>query len=414
MRYPRSFVLLLATCFLAWLAVSPAAARGVIEGSVGDRDGNLLAKVRVQVTPAHDAKLRSYPVKTSGKGTFFAMVGNGAYLVRPEFEGWTLDTMAIRIESRRKDVPDAPPSTGKMRVIYEWDGKIVPGRDLPPVGIGEGDRATVDFVLVEAEVARKERAEMLLGMTAAALERGDRDAAMRTVDDLLSIEPGDPLGLTLRAYIYLQEGEHGKAESDLKQALETDADSYDAWYQLATVQQRTDRAAEAVETYRRAATQAESGAQKSKALLSVGELERDAGKTVLAIEAFEAAIEADPTLEAAVAPELADLYTSLDDIESAGAWLEKAGSGTGVDPALEYNLGVAQFNKKEWEASAECFRKVLAADPDFADAHRNLASALLNLDRADESVEHFRRYLALRPDADDAEQIQAIVDHLSP
>ena len=399
-------------CIVALLCCGPALARGVIEGTVVDSDGNPVAKAKVVIAPFSDEDLRTYPLKTNAKGKFFVMVGNGEYTATVQAEGWAPGSMTIVIESRREDAPGEQLARGKLRPIYEWSGKIVPGQEPTSIAIGTEDRATVDFVVVDPEILRAEQAGRLLAMTAGALERGDREGAMRAVEDLLATTPDDPLGLTLRAYIHAEDGDYEKAEADVKLALEQDPDMYDARYQLAAIYRRTDRHREAAEAFRQAAEDADTGEQKAKALLSLGELERDAGNTDVAIEALEQAVNANPELASVVAPELANLYTATGEIERANEWLAAAGEEE-VDPALQYNLGVVHFNKKEWEPAAECFRKVLSADPSFADAHKNLATALLNLDEREESVEHFRAYLDLRPDAEDAGQIQALVDHLS-
>jgi tetratricopeptide (TPR) repeat protein len=377
-----------------------------------DRDGNPVVKVQVVIAPV-DENQRSYPVKTNKNGEYFAMVRSAAYKIEFVSEMWTLDTLTMVIESRRSNVPGVPESGGKMRPIYDWSGKIIPGQPAPPVQVAADDRATVDLVVVAPEVLRKEQIDMLLARTAQALNRDDREAAMGTVKELLEKDPDDVLGLTLRAYIHAQEGNLEAAEVDLLAALEHDPSMYDAQYQLATVYRSTDRIDQAVEAYGRAAADADSGENKAKALLSIGELERDAGNMDRAIEAFEQAIVANPELKQVVAPELASLYTAAGDIERATEWIEAAGTGGAVDPALQYNVGVAHFNKKEWEQAAECFRTVLSVKPELADAHKNLATALLNLGQQDESLEHFRRYLALQPEADDAGQIQALVDNLS-
>jgi tetratricopeptide (TPR) repeat protein len=390
----------------------PALAQGTIEGTVVDGDGNPVPKAQVRIAPFDDEKLRTYPVKTNAKGKFFARVGNGEYVATVQAEGWAPGSMTLVIETRREDTPGEQSRRGKLRPVYEWSGKIIPGQEPTRIAIGTEDRATVDFVVVDPESLRAEQAGRLLAMTAGALERGDREGALRAVEDLLAATPDDPLGLTLRAYIHAEDGEYEEAEADLEVALEQDPGLYDARYQMAGIYKNTDRHSEAVEAFRRAAEDSDTGAQKAKALLSLGEMERDAGNTDLAIEALEQAVNANPELASAVAPELANLYTAAGDIDRAGEWLAAAG-GEKVDPALQYNLGVVHFNKKEWEPAAECFRKVLSADPAFADAYKNLATALLNLDQREESVEHFRAYLDLRPDAEDAGQIQALVDHLS-
>jgi len=299
-----------------------------------------------------------------------------------------------------------------MRSIFDWSGKMGPGQELPTLNLGADDRATVEIVIVDPETARREQAERLKGAIGRELEAGDRAAAESEVEKLLAQSPNDPLGLTLRAYLASEAGRLEQAEADLERALELAPSLYDARYQLGALERRTGRAAEALASFRRAAEDADSGVNRAKALLNVGELERDAARLPQAIAAFEQAVAADPSLEAAVAPELANLHTQAGDTERAEEWLAKAGGGRTANPVLEYNVGVAHFNKQEWEAAIESFRKVVTADAANADAYKNLGIALLNLGQKAEAAEAFRKFLALRPNAEDSSQVRSILESL--
>jgi len=402
----------LALTLAAFLLTSPCFGKAVVSGRVVDREGNPIVKSKVVIGP-FEAGLRNYPVNTNKKGEFFASVLNGAYSVKIESGDWVLDTASVVIQSRRNGVPGVPDAGGRLRTIHEWSGRFLPGEAPPRISVGSEDRATVDLVVVDQETLRKEQIDTLLSNTARALKSGDRAGALGAVEDLLETSPDDVLGLTLRAYIHLEDGELEQAEADLLRALQGDPAMYDARYQLALVFQRTGRTDEALEAYRRAATDGDTGDKKAKAFISIGELERDTGETARAIEAFEQAVAADPELESALAPELANLYTLSGDTERAKHWLRGTEEQGHADPALEYNLCVAHFNSREWEPAVECFRELLSRQPDNAEAHKNVAMALLNLGQQAECVDHLRKYLELSPDAEDAEQIRAIADSLS-
>ena len=60
------------------------------------------------------------------------------------------------------------------------------------------------------------------------------------------------------------------------------------------------------------------------------------------------------------------------------------------------------------------FRRVLQADPDFADAHFNLAVALERLGGRAQARAHLERYLALEPTSSSwADQARALIARLA-
>jgi len=60
------------------------------------------------------------------------------------------------------------------------------------------------------------------------------------------------------------------------------------------------------------------------------------------------------------------------------------------------------------------FRRVLQSDPEFADAHFNLAVALERLGGRSQARAHLERYLALEPTTSSwADQARALIDRLA-
>ena len=71
----------------------------------------------------------------------------------------------------------------------------------------------------------------------------------------------------------------------------------------------------------------------------------------------------------------------------------------GVNHAAELHNGVGYYRQQQGrvaEALAE-FEQAVAVNPEFAEAHRNLASALGLQNRWQEAVSHFERAVALKP-----------------
>src|SRR5262249_35678403 len=73
----------------------------------------------------------------------------------------------------------------------------------------------------------------------------------------------------------------------------------------------------------------------------------------------------------------------------------------------------AYYDRREYERSADCYRRALARNPSFAEAHNNLGNAYRALHKLDESIACFDRALALKPDYVDAVANQASAFHLA-
>lgn len=80
-----------------------------------------------------------------------------------------------------------------------------------------------------------------------------------------------------------------------------------------------------------------------------------------------------------------------------------AGSGSqepATDPYIEqYNKGVDLMLKKKFEKAEKWFRRALQSEPDFAEAHNNLAYVLRKQGsgRFDEALGHYDRAIELAP-----------------
>lgn len=431
---PAQSLFLVLVLTAAAVLVTPALAKGTVSGHIVDREGNPLRGIQVVITGAEELKAakaittgsmevsggrasgsqtvagaesedrgkaaRTFRAKTNKKGYYLAVVENGEYALSIESDSVGISDLKIVAVDRERDP------------IHDWSGRVIPGRPTPTFQMASGYTITIDVVAVDTATLNEEYANFLLSDVASALESGDRAAALRTVDELLEKRPDDPVGLTLRAYIHSEDGRYEDAESDLVAALEQKPDMVDAKYQLAALYRNTERDEQALALFREVAASSDSQ-QKARALLNVGEMERDAGNIQAAVAAFEGAVEAMPEIGPQVTPELVSLYTTLGDTERAEALMEAAPSLEDLDPAVQYNIAVAHFNRKEYEEAAKVFRQVIEVDPSMADAHRTLGYSLLNLGQQAEALEAFRKYLELEPDGAEAGSVAQLVDALS-
>ncbi len=93
------------------------------------------------------------------------------------------------------------------------------------------------------------------------------------------------------------------------------------------------------------------------------------------------------------------LYLRQDRPDEAARELERAVTLNPEQAAAWNALGIVHRQRGDFEAAREAYEAALAADPDLAEAHRNLAILLdLYLGRVDEALIHYRRYQALRGD----------------
>ncbi len=382
------------------LFASAALARGTVSGNVVDREGNLLTGIEVILSPVADESLRTYRLKTNKKGVYTFMPDNGEYIVTVSDETWELDKMKIFAINQNRET------------IFEWAGRISPGQDPIVLRVSSGDRITTDLALADKAVLKRESGMILLAMVVQALESGDQEKAASTVRELLAESPDDAIGLTLEAYLLAEKGDLAAAEASLNHALEVDPDLPDAQFQLGAIYLDTDRRDEAHGMFAKVTAGSGPDDLKARAWVQLGEIQRNAGEVEPAIQSFSTAAEMSPELSQVLAAEIASLYTRVGQEDQAEAWLAKSGAEASGDPAILYNIAVARFNEKEWEPAAEGFRKVIAADADFADAYRNLGYCLLNLDSRPEAAANLKQYLELVPDASDAAQIEGLVKAL--
>jgi tetratricopeptide (TPR) repeat protein len=127
-----------------------------------------------------------------------------------------------------------------------------------------------------------------------------------------------------------------------------------------------------------------------------------------AIETYKKAIEISPNT-AALYNQLGNAYGAEHKIPEAQEALNKAAT---LDPAMAakayYNMGANLVNGGQNDAAADFFKKAVAADPNYADAHYQLGICLLakatvdsktgKITPPDGTADEFQKYLQLKPD----------------
>src|SRR5579863_1235475 len=150
---------------------------------------------------------------------------------------------------------------------------------------------------------------------------------------------------------------------------------------------REGRLAEAAECYRRVPA---SHPEYENARYQLGVIAHQQGRLDEAIAAYQRAL--------AIQPEFVDGQSNLGNaLQEAGRFDEALGAyraALAVDPSrvrIWYAAGCAESARKHYVAAGECFRRVLAAAPEWHEAQHNLAQVLFNLGQVDEALALFRR-----------------------
>lgn len=119
-----------------------------------------------------------------------------------------------------------------------------------------------------------------------------------------------------------------------------------------------------------------------------------------AITTFRGIIEDNDAL-AGVHANLGIALARSGDPEAGRAALERAAELTPGQPVVLNQLGVLYRRAGRFQDAAEAYRKALAADPDYADAHINLGMLCeLYVHDLECALQHYRRYQELASEAD--------------
>lgn len=73
-------------------------------------------------------------------------------------------------------------------------------------------------------------------------------------------------------------------------------------------------------------------------------------------------------------------------------------------PNVHYLLGRTLRAAGDVEGAAEQYRRAIALQPDYYQAHNNLANILIAQGKVDQAIEHYRRALEIHPNYDTARQ----------
>ncbi len=426
------------------------AAEGItrVNGRVVDQKGNPLAKVPLYFE-ATDVKKRVGPVRTSKKGTYvFSALDISVakkWIIVPEKSGYKVVKVSFEIVD----------STGEDR--GRGDNLVGADQKLPElsfVPIGDTGRNVVDLVLakdseyvaaLQAEKRKREggtdevekaaadapaapaapktppgpapASRKALELAKSHTDAGRHDQAIPIYREYLV---KDPEGLP-PVYYYLgkslfESGDDISAEQAFKKGLDLDPSMKRANFYLGRIYIRMERHPEAIAALQK---ERDISPESDAAHFYLGLAYAESGQDGKALESFEQAALLNP-MESATFLQMATIYEKR--AENAGA--DSAARQTnlakaeemyqkvvGIDPrnaAISfYNLGVKAWNDNRSKEAAQAFRKAVQIDATYAEAHRELARALMGIQDFNGAVKHFEEYLKLKPGAPDAGEIRS-------
>lgn len=190
----------------------------------------------------------------------------------------------------------------------------------------------------------------------------------------------------------LQRGDYAQAESDFRKALALDPTSIVVLNNLAIAVARQQRSEEAIALYKRILTLAPGNQVASR---NLGVAYFRVQRYDLALPLLQAFADASPTFQSLDLTGL-DLF-ALGRYEEAAAMLNKASALDPRDlPTLD-TLGKAYIRTRNFKGLNDVFQRVMAIDPDSAEAHALMGVADDNLFKEDEALKEFQAALKANP-----------------
>lgn len=418
------FGLLILMIFLGGLPAAAAPAACEANGTVVDRDGNPIQGVVITFTAQSNPTI-PYTGKTNKKGRYYVagmfstqgdmwdvMVEYEGYLAVEMFvESRTVNRVLVGDPFTKKLKPDSGPWELMIRPMgtAKVDFTMAPADEVrQPQPVQPAD----DAAAVPAAPAAPRRDVWDAALTRAA--DGDLEGAVPLFEEAVEQEPEDAERRGALAKVLYQLGRLDEAEAQALVAVELKPDDVETRMVLYSIYMSRDDLERARATLEQARELMPGDLRLLKQLAFVA---GESGSPADAIEAWEAVVE--------VAPDDTEAWMSLGDLYAAAGDTAKSEQAyqrvIELDPAnahqIFFNLGALIINKPDrTEADTRqaiaAFRKAVELKPDYAQAQKQLAFALLGVgDRAGAKAA-LEQYVKVAPDAPDAAQMQGLINTL--
>ena len=413
-----------------WLAVALAASMPAdaqnsissVNGTIVDADGNPVQGVVITYSPESNPTLR-YPGKTSKKGRYFI---DGLFTGK-EDDSWNITVKlgegivvhSMTVESRTTNrVLIAPPRTVNLKRRSK-----IPAIKIRPLG-----QAKVDFIvgppeLVQVQVLVDAEGNVVAEGADAATPPakgpwdqalslaadGDLEGAVAPFEKAIDNKPDDDERRRAFAQVLYQLERYDEAEEQARQAIELAPDFVDGHMVLYTVYVRMGDLEQAASTLNTVKQLAPTNLEVWRQTAYVAQKNENRDEE---IAAYNKIVELDPE-DGATWASLGGIYSEMGDSERSEAAYRKV---TELDPENAhtsfFNLGALQINNGQTDKAIAAFKQAISIKPNYAQAHRELAFAMLNGGDKKGAAEHLQEYVKIAPGAADAAQMKALVDAL--
>jgi len=396
---------------------SEAARKGRLIGKVVDSDGNPIEGVTIKATSEDVSGYLEIEV-TDRKGVFkldFEVI-DVVYKYEMSKAGWVT---LVAEQTWRKDGTDR----------HQWV-------------LSPGESASLD---AGAAVVTNSAAADAYAAAVTAFNSKDLPTAEAKLEEALEHDPELRLAWESLSVIELEQGDYQEAVDAADAAIahgSTDMTIFRArWeaYRLMGNEEMTAQAAADLEKFGALA-------EEAKRIYNEGIKELKAGNKEFAFVKFEQALDADPNLEPALFAVATTGFEIGKYAESAAAsqTILEADPGNADALRLRYNtalqlddedmlmeallgiypvepetakkglwlLAMAAYNANDNERSKERFERVLAVDPNNAQAHYLLGLVYLGEDDKGKTQEHLERFIELAPDDPDAAAAKDILAYI--
>lgn len=446
-RTARSTMALFALLAILTAGAVPAFAEGLtkVKGTVVDKDGKPMVKVPIFLE-AVDIKKTVGPLRTNKEGSYIIATLDRTvaktWQVVPKLEGYKVVKVTIDImDSSGNQFPKSEVIMGSKQEFPK----------IPFVLVGDDGHNIVDLVLakdadfvaaVQAEQRRKQAAQtgaagtptgaaapaagagapgspaaagaavpkiapelaQMLQKAKSLADAGNHVPAIELYRAFLAKDPtGNPA-----AYYYLGKSlfeteDDAAAAQAFSKGLELKKDMKGAHYYLGNIALREDNPTGAAAEYEKELTLSP---DSDPVLYNLGQACYKSGDLDRAIAALDRAAVINPQKPETLML-LATIYEQRNDKAKADEMYQKVAA---IDPhnaaILFFNVGVKAWNENRPKEAAQAYRKAIEIDPTYAQAHRELGTALMGSQDFAGALKHFQEYLTLNPKAPDAREIQ--------
>jgi tetratricopeptide (TPR) repeat protein len=431
----------------------PAFAEGLtkVKGKVVDKDGKPMAKVPIYFE-AVDIKKTVGPLRTNKEGAYLIATLDRTvaktWKVVPKLEGYKVVKVTIEI------VDSAGDELQKNEVLM---GSKQEFPEIQLALVGDEGRNVVDFVLAKdadfvaaVQVEQRKRQAAQAGAAGAAPAAGapaggaapaadagapgapaapdaaapritpelaqmlqkakslaDAGNHVQAIELYRSFLAKDPTG-NPAAYYYLgkslfETDDDPTAAQAFSKGLELKQDMKGAHFYLGNIALRDDNATAAAAEYEKELTLSP---DSDPVLYNLGQACYKMGDFDRAVAALDRAAVVNPQ-KPEILMLLATIHEQRNDKVKADEMYQKVAA---IDPhnaaILFFNVGVKAWNENRPKEAVQAYRKAIEIDPSYAQAHRELGTALMASQDFAGALKHFQEYLTLNPKAPDAREIQ--------